>query len=316
MHQPHLAKSSQIMDPDNSHQDVIRCEMCETPVPPLYCEICHISLCKVCVGEHLLDESKFHIVVPFKHRQSIRKINYPECQIHTTKLCELHCEQCNIPVCVQCVSSKKHKIHDVTNISKCMERKTKELQADLEELGKLIYPCYQEIASSFSVQRANLKRNTEKLILAVNEQGEVWHREIDNIIRNLKYDIEKTELEHLVFLQKQEVEIKHSNSDIRQTIDELKKIMDINDVSLLCKYKSRNEEFRILPPKFVVTLPSFSSPKIDTEQLTQHFGSLSALCRTEERLYTKSLETKEVKLHSIPVAIVGLKKRLEVLEKD
>lgn len=70
--------------------------------------------------------------------------------------------------------------------------------------------------------------------------------------------------------------------------------MDINDFRLLCKYKSRNAEFRMLPPKFVVTLPSFSSPQIDTEQLTQQFGSLSTLCiKTEERLYTKSRETRQ-----------------------
>lgn len=60
------------MDPDYAFQDVIRCELCETPAPPLFCEICHIHLCKACIGEHLLDESKFHIVIQIKHRQSIR----------------------------------------------------------------------------------------------------------------------------------------------------------------------------------------------------------------------------------------------------
>ncbi|XP_052681255.1 E3 ubiquitin-protein ligase TRIM9-like [Crassostrea angulata] len=284
------------MDPDYALQDVIRCKLCETPVPPLYCEICDIKLCKACAGEHLLDESKFHVVIPIKHRQSIRQISYdnPECQIHPAKLCELHCKQCDIPICAQCFSSKKHRIHDVIDISKFFERKTKTLQADLEELGKLVYPRYQEIASSFPVQRADLKRNTEKLILAINERGEVWHREIDNIIRNLKSDIGKTESEHKDFLQKQENEINHTISEISQTIGELKKIMDNNDVRLLCKYKSRNAEFRMLPPKFIVTLPSFSSPKIDTEQLTQQFGSLSTLCiKTEERIYTKSRETRQ-----------------------
>lgn len=284
------------MDPDNSLQDVIRCKLCEAPVPPLYCEICDINLCKACAGEHLLDESKFHIVISMKHRQLIRQINYddPECQIHPAKLCELHCKQCDIPICVQCVSSQNHKIHDVKDISNFFERKTKTLQEELKELGKLVYPRYQEIASSFPVQRADLKRNTEELILAIIERGEVWHREIDNIIRNLKSEIEQTESEHKDFLQKQENQINHTISEISQTIGELKKITDINDVRLLCKYKSRNAEFRMLPPKFVVTLPSFSSPKIDTEQLTQQFGSLSTLCiKTKERLYTKSREARQ-----------------------
>lgn len=263
------------MDPDYALQDVIRCEMCETPAPPLFCEICHIHLCKACVGEHLLDESKFHIVIPMKQRQSIRKISYPECHIHLARLCELHCEQCDFPVCVQCVSSQKHKIHDVVDIAKFFERRNKALRADLEELGKFIYPCYQEIASSFLVQRANLKRNSEKLISAINDREEDWRREIDNIIKELKSGIVKTESEHIVFLQKQEDEINRSISEMSQTIGDLKKLKDSNDVSLLCKYKSRNAEFREMPPKFVVTLPSFSFPKIDTKQLTQQFGFLA-----------------------------------------
>lgn len=40
--------------------------MCDTPVPPLKCDFCQIYLCKACVGEHLLNESRKHHVVSFK----------------------------------------------------------------------------------------------------------------------------------------------------------------------------------------------------------------------------------------------------------
>lgn len=82
-------KKIQIMDPCtcNSAHNVSRCHVCETPVPPLYCDTCHINLCKTCVGEHHLDESKFHIVVPAKHRKSIPR--YPKCPEHIAKVCEL-----------------------------------------------------------------------------------------------------------------------------------------------------------------------------------------------------------------------------------
>lgn len=282
------------MDPDYSLQDVIRCDLCEAPVPPLCCAICHINLCKTCAGEHLLDESKYHIVQPIKHRQSNSKCSIiPKCQIHFNKLSEYYCEQCDIVVCDECEKSAKHINHAFLNISSYLEVKNKTLQADIEELEKHIYPVYQEIASSFPVQRAELLRNNEKLISAINKQGEVWHRKIDSIIRKLTSDIKETESEHLAFLKEQEDDINHNMSEITQSIVELNKLLVSNDGCRFSEYISRNSEFRIFPPKLIISLPSFSSKEIDTEQLIQQFGSLSALSTTtEERLYGEvSLET-------------------------
>lgn len=272
------------MDRRTSAQDIIRCDLCETPVPPLYCDICNINLCKACTGEHILKESKLHIVVPIKHRQSTPIL--PKCPEHTAKLCELHCERCDIPICVICITSKKHAAHEVVDILIFMEKKNKALKADLEELGKKIYPKYQEIASIFSNQKDDFNRNTEKLKSAINRRGEDWHREIDNIIRKMISDIENTVSEKLVVLEKQEVEINHSLSEIILNINELKKLLDSNDANFLSKYKSRNAEFRRLPPKLVISLPHFSPQRIDTDKLRRQFGSLTALSiTTEERLY-------------------------------
>nr|XP_022296742.1 uncharacterized protein LOC111106379 [Crassostrea virginica] len=56
-------------DPTYSLQDVIRCDLCETPVPPKHCAICHIHLCETCVWKHLSEETKAHYIVPFKLRK-------------------------------------------------------------------------------------------------------------------------------------------------------------------------------------------------------------------------------------------------------
>ncbi|XP_065928730.1 tripartite motif-containing protein 3-like [Magallana gigas] len=266
------------MDPRRSAQDVLRCDLCETPVPPMYCDICHIHLCKACVGEHLSEFAKEHKIVPFEKRGSTTK-----CQNHSSKISELYCEQCDIPICAQCTSSTQHQGHTFVYIVKTLEKQRSVLQKDLQELEQLIFPKYQEIASSIPVQKANLNKTSQKIALDITKHGEEMYREIDIIIRKLRSDLDKMDSKYLTVLNKHEDDIKHMLSDITQTLADLRKLINSDDVGLVSAYKSRNAKFRRLPPKLTVTLPSFSPKKIDKHQIYEHFGSLSELSiETEE----------------------------------
>lgn len=114
------------MDSACSLQDLVRCHLCETPIPPLHCVICTTHLCEDCKVKHLSDKSNEHKVVPFKYRGY-----FPKCQKHSTKICDQYCEHCNIHICELCVSSKEHQTHDVINILSREENK-KQLDTLLE----------------------------------------------------------------------------------------------------------------------------------------------------------------------------------------
>lgn len=279
----------------NDLQDLVRCQLCKTSVPNLYCDICHLSLCKVCVGEHLSDKSKKHKIVSFFERGS--RPNYPKCPTHSTKQCELYCEQCDILLCLQCVSSCEHLGHTTVDILQWFERKKEVLSRELQELEKSIYPSYKEIVSYIPSQRADLKRNSLQIIIELCKHKDNWLREIDVIIKTMKDELNRMESKHLIFLKRQEEEINHSISKITESIVDLHNLLASNDINLVYEHKSRNSEFRNLPPQPIVTLPKFIPFTIDREDIYHQFGKLNPiLVRAEDVghiLYSEDAESSQ-----------------------
>ena len=186
------------MDPKHSAQDIVWCDICETPVPPMCCDICHINLCKACVGEHISDELTNHRIVSFSKLGGT--VNFPKCQTHCPKICELHCKHCNIPICASCVFSGDHEHHQKEDILKYMTDKKKGIEKDLSELNKSIYPEYQKCATNLIVLRADVRKNSQELKTNLIKKGEALHTEIDTIIQGMKSDIDDMDAQHIACL--------------------------------------------------------------------------------------------------------------------
>nr|XP_022304525.1 uncharacterized protein LOC111111694 [Crassostrea virginica] len=275
------------MDSRHSAQDVVRCALCRDAVAPMYCNVCHTHLCGDCVANHFSDKSKVHNVVPLE--QFLSTLNYPKCPTHSTKQCELHCEQCDIPICSSCISSGKHIGHKAVDVFEDFETKKEVLRKDLEELEKSILPKYQESAAIIKTQKTDQHKHSQKLTAELNKQGEALHREINTMIQKKQSEIDNINAQHLAAIEKQEAVINKALHDIKQVIVHLKSLLETSDVSHVSKYKSRNGDFRKLPPKLKISLPNFQPQRINTEQLLKQFGSLSSLfIETEEQGYTVS----------------------------
>ncbi|XP_056002444.1 uncharacterized protein LOC125663363 [Ostrea edulis] len=279
------------MHPRRSAQEVLLCDLCETVPLQSHCELCNINFCVNCVGKHLSDFSKDHRIVSYSCLGRNAAPNYPNCPKHAGKHCELHCEKCDIPVCSTCVSSGKHESHRLSEFLEKLSVKTQRQQEDLEELESRIYPRYKEMASDILTEKAELETKYGKLTTAADQQGEILHQEITAIVNQRKSVIQEMKNKHLSTLNKNADEITQKITELKQIISDLKSILESNDVSLTSAYKSRNSEFRTLPPKVQITVPSFSALKIGKDQLNEMFGSLSPLSiNTEHGDTMKSAE--------------------------
>lgn len=276
------------IDPQFDFQDVIRCHLCDIPNPTMHCDICHENLCKSCVGEHLSENLEEHRVVTFKLRGST-----PKCPNHSTKICEIFCEECNIPICSRCISSAEHEQHKKEDIFKYLKDKKDIMQKDLKELESSIFPLYQTTATEISVQKANLSRNSQKLTIDLYKQREIWYREIDTIIEHFQTKISKMKLDYGSVLQEQEDYIRSAINEISQTILEIRSCLDSNDICCVSGFRSRNAEFKQMPAKLKVSLPIFTPRTINIGQLYQQFGSLSDLALQKEEL-GESLQVSDV----------------------
>lgn len=97
----------------------VNCDLCENPNHPFYCETCQINLCRACVGNHLLDSSVRHQIIPLEKRDS--DLIFSICKEHSPKPCELHCEECDVFICIHCVTSSNHEDHKIEDAKRKFE---------------------------------------------------------------------------------------------------------------------------------------------------------------------------------------------------
>ncbi|XP_062603319.1 uncharacterized protein LOC134265098 [Saccostrea cucullata] len=205
------------------------------------------------------------------------------CDLCKIAALQSHCEVCNINLCKDCVGehlSDSSNRHNVVPYTQNLYTKSKDLAKDLEELEKIIYPAYEKCSIDLNSERLDVEKHYEKLARDIIKEGECWQRDINIIVNKHLTEIDGMKTKHMAALIKQEKEVLKVTSDLKVAILDLRKILKSYDTSITSTYHSQNAEFRSLPPKINVSLPSFTSHQISIEHLYQMFGSLSTLSTT------------------------------------
>lgn len=149
------------MDPFQSAQDIIKCDLCKKNIVQNYCDFCHVSLCKPCIGGHISDEYDIHKIVPIQERKFSMK--YPICKVHKITPCELQCKSCDEFICILCVASNKHTGHDFLVLENIYNIKKMDIDKDAEEIENVIAPTYEDIRNELIDRIARLDGDYKKL---------------------------------------------------------------------------------------------------------------------------------------------------------
>ena len=90
----------------------------------------------------------------------------------------------------------------------------------------------------------------------------------------MQTEIDDMDAQNLTAIEKYTSVINSTIDKISKAIQDLKKLLDSNDIILISKYKSRNEDFRKLPPELRVSSFKFEPRKIKNDKIRELFGCM------------------------------------------
>lgn len=263
-----------------SGQDVSRCSLCKTAVASFNCDICHIDLCNDCLENHFSDTSKIHHVVPIGQSCVILK-----CQTHPAHICALHCSQCDLQICSQCVISKNHKEHCMVDFQKNYKNKKEMLRRDIRELEKVINPTFQDALQNIPGYKREASKHSKNLRTDIIRQKNVLQNEIDKIFQGMLSKVDNMDSKVLTEIANQEKMIETQIEEIAKILLDLKKVINSNDIIRIAQYKSdiKIEDFRKEKLKLKICFSKFEPQEINSETLLEQFGSMSPFTLIREK---------------------------------
>ncbi|XP_056000109.1 tripartite motif-containing protein 3-like [Ostrea edulis] len=297
-------------------QELITCDLnCVKPVQQ-FCNSCQVSLCEDCINKHVKSlKSMKHDIVPFTKRTV--QLVFPQCTSHSHQRCEGQCQQCDVPVCMKCVTGS-HKGHDVVDMTDIIARKRENIKRETEEIESSIIPKNKSYDADVEKKIRKSKTHYSYLEKEAKDKRKKWHLEVDNIFDKLESLIQSLKDQEITILKSCQSQLRSQNSSMTQTVQENKEILKSNKMSDVNHYKSKLTEFRAIPQVPDVMSPTLKTNTVQGRELSLKLGeyratltqtTLSLPSLTDEVLYLSDKELlKEAKvIANIPTNVKDLR---------
>lgn len=130
-------------DEVNFAQDIIRCALCEKS-GDYHCKPCQSNLCCECISNHLSDKTNKHEVVELVSQQKhYNSADMPECSSHESYICDVFCKDCNIPICIKCLT-RDHRQHNFISLEDFLDERKTEILNEIQEIESRVLPEFKK----------------------------------------------------------------------------------------------------------------------------------------------------------------------------
>ncbi|XP_052708321.1 uncharacterized protein LOC128183371 [Crassostrea angulata] len=260
----------------NTAQDAVRCSMC-TEVVVFLCGSCHVNLCGQCLPTHLdRNKSLKHEILSYTSESVQPKPQASECQDHPGESRTLYCQDCNVPICSQClIMTGNHNRHGAVKLADFSEKTRNIIIEDLIELHH-----FEKEYSMIVKDRENkIKKYTEhsnQEKSSLKKRGQELNQILTKAIETIEHELTDMVKEDLQILQNDKDKVQNSYQVVKDCIERNEHILNEENSFKMLEYKSIVEDLRLVPPMKDISPPKLILPDVKKEEIIKQVVSLQS----------------------------------------
>ena len=125
-----------------------------------YCNSCHQPLCVECRDDHIKSmDTKSHQVVLYRDRK--RQLPVEECKIHRPNHIDLHCDECQVPLCSKCTTTLNHRGHTFSDLEQIFAKTVLLYQNEIAKIQACILPTAQGLRKEIAEDATKIRKTID-----------------------------------------------------------------------------------------------------------------------------------------------------------
>nr|XP_022315205.1 uncharacterized protein LOC111119385 [Crassostrea virginica] len=196
-----MAMSKSDTQDAGQHYLVCNTEGCQSNCQ-FYCNACHQEMCEECRNEHLKNpDNKNHKVVPYRQRR--HQLPKEKCKHHPTRNIDMHCDDCNIPLCSQCCTMEDHLRHKLVDLETIYSENCAECQGKIRQIYQYFIPTSEELRQETNSDITEIKMIMDDIRTSVKAEGERLKKLVEKVILQKIVGVNDVEKSITAMLQNQ-----------------------------------------------------------------------------------------------------------------
>nr|XP_022315207.1 E3 ubiquitin-protein ligase TRIM71-like [Crassostrea virginica]XP_022315208.1 E3 ubiquitin-protein ligase TRIM71-like [Crassostrea virginica]XP_022315209.1 E3 ubiquitin-protein ligase TRIM71-like [Crassostrea virginica] len=273
------------------HYLVCNTEGCQSNCQ-FYCKACLKVMCELCRDEHLKNpDNKKHKVVPYRQR----RLHLPKenCKNHPTRNIDMHCDDCNIPLCSQCCTMEDHLRHKLVDLETIYYENCAECQGKIRQIYQYFIPTSEELRQETKADTTEIKKIMDDIRTSMKAEGKRLKKLVEKVILQKIVGINDVEKSITAMLQNQGKIYEDYISYLKDVVEEFSGYLSSTQLlgNPMISTMSGHLTINSIPQTTKPFPPVFTPGQFSEEDVSKLLGTVNASKYKQDNRAIKPMET-------------------------